>query len=156
MKLRIAPPNPERNYTWECAIDRDCREGLLAQGFELPERSGSEYQLPEVEDVTTVFAWSSMACITGTCGARISLGLIWPYRVVKENEGANDGIVAVKSGQFGIVMGTQTNDHVHWGTPEKEDQGAIIGFFSSWFGEEEEPAYRFYDYWFAKLSRAGY
>jgi hypothetical protein len=155
-------PDPDRIYDWACMTGQERCEGpgrSIAAGSIAagdapradPDRPG-RFLLPAPGDRPTVFAWTSQSCITGSCGDTITPSLMFSFAVVHAEEGANDGLVAIDSGRFGIFMGLRNNDHFGWTTLE----GRTPGFLGRLFGAKPEPASRWYEYWLDELRLAGY
>ena len=145
--------NPRRSYIWECATgNADCGEPMDSGQYDLPvETSNGKYRLPPPEQTATIFSWSSVSCISGSCGSIVDPTLIWSYSMINNDEGDNDGVVSLKSANFGIHIGSKAADHYGWNYRSK-----INGFVNWVFGVEQEPLERFFLYWFGVLSAAGY
>jgi hypothetical protein len=151
------PPHANRNYYWDCAIGKkNCRSDAIPTNSDLPiadygQKDG--FLLPPPDDVTTLFAWSSNACISGTCGSVVDPALMLPFRIVKKREGKNDGVVAIDAAKFGIYMGNRANDHFHW---SRFKFSGVSKLTMKLFGVKQEPLGLFYVHWIDKLSRSGY
>lgn len=150
-------PNAARVYDFECANGHDCH---LPQGAETPPSDGHGGWLlpPPKPNVPTVFSWSGVTCMTGTCGDIVDAALLPSYLWVKGHEGDNDGVVSITSAHFGIYMGALPFDHFDWTRTEAESRLETLGGrLAGWlFGVKKEPAERFHLDWISRLREAGY
>ncbi|MFN3197447.1 MAG: esterase/lipase family protein [Bradymonadia bacterium] len=148
-------PVPERKYTWQCAQDSTCRAELGLDEADLPSTDANgQPKLPApTRRGPTFFSWSAQSCVTGSCGDTLATELLLPFRIVRDNEGENDGVVATESSIFGIWMGTRANDHFRW----TQLKPSSMGRFTRWlFGVPDEPVLDWHFYWLDTLSRSGY
>jgi hypothetical protein len=150
-------PNPARVYDFACAGGDECE---LPAGADAPpsDGKGGHRLPPPLPGVPTIFAWSGMACISGSCGDVVDAALMPSYLWVKGHEGDNDGVVSVTSARFGIYMGVLPHDHFDWTRTEAESRlEEIGGRLAGWlFGVRKEPAERFHLEWIDRLREAGY
>ncbi len=148
MTPEFPPPIPERVYTFACATgDQDCP--VPADAELPPERS----KLPPPTKTATFFGWASEACVTGACGSILDPGLALSHAVVNKNEGPGDGVVAIKSAEFGVYMGVRANDHFHW---NRLAVAQIVDVAARAFGIKREPVDRFHAHWLGTLAKSGY
>ena len=150
-------PISDRVYDWECATGkRDCAMPEVAAQH-LPKKevgSRDNWILPGPTDQTTIFSWGSYSCVNGSCGSLLDPTLIAPWKVVRDREGRNDGVVALDSSVFGIYMGVRSNDHFRWNRIGGDS--TVRGWVRSLFGVKREPADRFHKFWLGELVKAGY
>ncbi len=113
-----------------------------------------QHLLPGPEELPTIFSWAGRSCITGKCGDLLPLSLILPYKVVKDDEGANDGVVAIDSAVYGIYMGVRNVDHLDWTSFEASRKR---GFFKRLFGVKQGVhALDWLTHWVDQLAKANY
>jgi len=139
MAPQFPVPDPTRNYAWQCAEGQTC-------------------ELPPPKATPTIFSWAGISSVSGSVGDIVDPGLAPSYLYVSHEEGDNDGVVAVKSAQFGIFMGVMPHDHFDWTRTEYESTSEqLAGRLAGWlFGVRKEPAERFHLEWLDRLRRAGY
>lgn len=148
MTPQFPPPIPERVYTFACATqDRDCP---VPKGADLPPDPS---KLPPPAETATFFGWASEACVTGACGSILDPGLALSHGVVSRNEGPGDGVVAIKSAEFGVYMGVRANDHFQW---NRLTVAQIVDVAARAFGIKREPVDRFHAHWLGTLAKSGY
>ena len=150
MTPEFPPPQPERVYSFACATGPDPASCSLPPNADLPPPSA---KLPAPNGVVTLFAWASEACLTGACGSFVDPGLALSWGIVRNNEGASDGVVAIDSARFGIYMGVRANDHFHW---NRLSFAQVVELAARAFGVKREPVDRFHTHWLGTLSKSGY
>jgi triacylglycerol lipase len=149
-------PNPARVYDFACAGGA-CK---LPAGADAPPSDGQGgHLLPApIAGTPTIFSWSGVACVSGSCGDVVDAALVPSYLWVDNHEGDNDGVVSVESARFGIYMGVLPHDHFDWTRTDAESRVEEIGGrLAGWlFGVRKEPAERFHLEWLDRLRAAGY
>lgn len=148
----IPAPIGERIYDWQCAIDEECAAREL-DGMSLPVSDGETKVLPGPAKLPTIFSWASKTCFSGSCGDTVDAELLFPFKLVVDREGPNDGVVATQSAQFGIFMGIRANDHFRWTRLRGSGPARLVNWL---FGVKPEPVFEWYGYWLEMLRRAGY
>jgi pimeloyl-ACP methyl ester carboxylesterase len=150
---RFGVPIPSRNYSWACAIGKESCDMSAVGSADRPVGGSGTFRLPPPTDRPTFFSWAGESCISGTCGDMLDPGLLLPYGIVKQHEGANDGVVSIQSAHFGIFMGVRSNDHFHW---NRIGAAGIVHHLTKLFGITQDPADHFHLYWLNELQRGGY
>jgi triacylglycerol esterase/lipase EstA (alpha/beta hydrolase family) len=99
---------------------------------------------PQTPDVPGVayFSWAGVADPVGTSGCVIESWLVPSWSVLNNLEGPNDGLVSIKSAQWGQFQGVLLADHLNEvGQPAGATKFDYLKFFEDWASQLESQGF---------------